>query len=157
MREYESIKDLISMRNKAGQEYYKSNQDLEALKDKLIENGNVAKWEIDLKALNMKPSEVLQNKLVAKYLILPSQNKILNEMKTIFGYFNNTMVKEMVYISNSRAKRYIRSLGNFCSSHIDCLDSVNEYYHQQISLFTNLKNNLLEVFQQLYEQQTTTP
>ena len=144
MKEYDSIYELIATRNHAGQEYYKAAQALEAYKDKLLDSGDLVKWEIPFEELRMSPDDVLKNRLVAKYLMLPSQNKVLNEMKTIFGYFNNAMVREITYVSHSRAKRYIRSLGVFCSEQVEGLEL-------QISIFNTLKNNLLHVYELLPE------
>lgn len=144
MKEFDSIHELIATRNHAGQEYYKAAQSLEAYKDKLLDSGDLVKWEIPFEQLRMSPDDVLKNRLVAKYLMLPSQNAVLNEMKTIFGYFNHAMVREVTYVSHSRAKRYIRSLGTFCSEQVEGLEL-------QISIFNTLKNNLLHVYELLPE------
>jgi hypothetical protein len=116
--------DLIRTRNQAGQEFYKTSQDLEAYKDKLLQSPDPSKWGINFAEVKMTPEEVSKNKLIAKSLMLPQQNQIMLEMKNIFGYFNHTMVKELTYMSNSRAKRYIRSLNNFCSAQAESLSVV---------------------------------
>jgi len=113
--------DLISTRNQAGQEFYKTSQDLEAYKDKLLQNPDPSKWGINFSEVKMAPEEIAKNKLIAKSLMLPQQNQIMLEMKNIFGYFNHTMVKELTYMADSRAKRYIRSLNNFCSAQAESL------------------------------------
>lgn len=143
-KEYDSMLDLIKTRNQAGQEYYKTSQVLEAHKEKLLQSPDPHNWGINFEQVKMTPEEVAKNKIVAKSLMLPAQNQIMNEMKNIFGYFNHTMVKELSYMGNSRAKRYIRSLNNFCSEQIDCLEG-------QTTLFNNLKNSLIEVYELLPE------
>lgn len=123
-KEYESIQDLIKTRNDAGQEYYRSAQALDAYKDKLLTINDPNKWEINFQEIRIAPDELAKNKLIAKSLMLPHQNAIMNEMKNIFGYFNHMLVKELSGLSNSRAKRYIRSLNNFCSEQSEIITGV---------------------------------
>lgn len=124
LKEYESIQELIKMRNDAGQEYYRSAQTLDAYKDKLLAINDPNKWEINFQEVRISPDELAKNKLIAKSLMLPQQNTIMSEMKNIFGYFNHMMVKELSNLSNSRAKRYIRSLNNFCSEQSEIIMGV---------------------------------
>jgi hypothetical protein len=112
------------MRNDAGQEYYRSAQTLDAYKDKLLAINDPNKWEINFQEVRISPDELAKNKLIAKSLMLPQQNTIMSEMKNIFGYFNHMMVKELSNLSNSRAKRYIRSLNNFCSEQSEIIMGV---------------------------------
>lgn len=144
MKEFDSVHELVATRNHAGQEYYRAAQALDAYKDKLLDSGDLVKWEIPFETLRMSPDDLLKSRLVAKYLMLPAQNNVLNEMKTIFGYFNHAMVREITYVAHSRAKRYIRSLGTFCSEQVEGLE-------QQISTFNSLKNSLLRVYELLPE------
>ena len=124
LKEYESIQELIKVRNDAGQEYYRSAQNLDAHKEKLLTLNDPSKWEINFQEAKMSPDELSKNKMIAKSLMLPKENSIMNEMKNIFGYFNHMMVKEMQNLSNSRAKRYIRSLNTFCSEQSEIIAGV---------------------------------
>lgn len=126
LKEYECIQDLIKTRNNSGQEYYRAAQTLDAYKDKLLLNPDPNKWEINFQEARIAPDELAKNKLIAKSLMLPQQNSIMNEMKNIFGYFNHMMVRELSNLSNSRAKRYIRSLNNFCSEQSEIITGVIE-------------------------------
>lgn len=143
--------DLIKTRNQAGQEFYKTSQDLEAHKDKLLQNPDPSKWGINFAEVKMTPEEVAKNKLIAKSLMLPQQNRVMLEMKNIFGYFNHTMVKELTYMADTKAKRYIRSMNNFCSAQAESLTFVGFWLPQQESLFSQLRKQLLDVFAQLPE------
>lgn len=143
-KEYDSMLDLIKTRNEAGQEFYKTSQALELQKDKLLMNPDPTKWEIKFEEVKMTPEEVAKNKMIAKNLMMPKENQIMNEMKNIFGYFNYMMVREMSMLANSRTKRYIRSLNSFCSEQVEVLES-------QSSIFTTLRTLLLEVFESLPE------
>lgn len=125
LREYESMLELIKTRNSAGQEYYNAAQHLDAYKDKLLTLNDPTKWEIDFKEIKIRPDELAKNKMIAKSLMLPQQNLVMNEMKLIFGYFNSMMVSELTNLSNSRAKRYIRSLNNFCSEQVEIMEAVD--------------------------------
>lgn len=124
LKEYESIHELIKTRNDAGQEYYRSAQNLDALKEKLLATNDPNKWEINFNEVRIAPDELAKNKLIAKSLMMPHQNSIMNEMKNIFGYYNHMMVKEISNLSNSRAKRYILSLNNFCSEQCEIIVGV---------------------------------
>lgn len=152
-KEYESVTDLIRTRNQAGQEYYKTSQVLEAQKEKMLQSNDPNQWGINFEQVKMTPEEVSKNKLIAKNLMLPVQNQVMNEMKNIFGYFNHMMVKELSYLANARSKRYIRALSNLCAEEVDMLEN-------QTSLFNNLKNSLIEVYEMLPESRppsTSTP
>mgnify|MGYP000031071298 CR=1 FL=1 len=144
IKEYESVSELLKVRNQAGHEYYKSSQSLEALKEKLLQSSDPNKWEINFESVKMSPEEIAKNKIIAKNLMLPRENQIMSEMKNIFGYFNHMMVKELYYLANSRAKRYITAMNNFCAEQVEILEG-------QSSVFTNLKNNLFSVYEQLPE------
>lgn len=124
LREYECVHELIKTRNEAGQEYYKAAQHLDAYKDKLLTINDPTKWEINFQEVQIRPDELVKNKMIAKSLMLPHQNVTMNEMKVIFGYFNSMMVSELNNLSNSRAKRYIRSLNNFCSEQVEIVEEV---------------------------------
>ena len=124
IKEYEAIQELIKTRNDAGQEYYRSAQNLDAYKDKLLATNDPNKWEINFQEVKIAPDELAKNKLIAKSLMMPHQNAIMNEMKSIFGYFNHMMVKELSSFCNSRAKRYILSLNNFCSEQSEIIHVV---------------------------------
>lgn len=82
------------------------------------------KWEINFQEVKIAPDELAKNKLIAKSLMMPQQNAIMNEMKSIFGYFNHMMVKELSSFCNARAKRYILSLNNFCSEQSEIIHVV---------------------------------
>lgn len=124
LREYECMHELIKTRNEAGQEYYKATQNLDAYKDKLLTMNDPTKWEINFQEINIRPEELVKNKMIAKSLMLPQQNVIMNEMKMIFGYFNSMMVSELTNLSNTRATRYIRSLNTFCSEEVEIVEAV---------------------------------
>lgn len=62
----------MKLRNTAGQEYFKYWVDLENKKEKLFQQGEVNKWEIDFKEVKLTPEDVLKNKKVAKMLMLPT-------------------------------------------------------------------------------------
>jgi len=119
---------LVQVRNLAGNEYYKTFMELEKRKDGLLKEGLSAKWEIKWEEVKLSKEEVVKNQKIEKSLMLPAQNQILSEMKNIFGYFNHQMVKELNYVANSRAKRYIRSFSQFCNEEIEILDGVFGVY-----------------------------
>lgn len=127
LKEYDCMHDLIKTRNQAGQEYYKAAQHLDAYKDKLLASNDPTKWEINFQEVKLRPEELAQNKMILKSLMLPHQNAAMNEMKLIFGYFNNMMVVELTGLSNSRAKRYINSLNNFCSEQAEVAEAVGSF------------------------------
>lgn len=139
LKEYESIHELIKTRNDAGQEYYRSAQNLDALKEKLLATNDPNKWEINFNEVRIAPDELAKNKLIAKSLMMPHQNSIMNEMKNIFGYYNHMMVKEISNLSNSRAKRYILSLNNFCSEQCEIIVGVISVQSARKHLFKSEK------------------
>lgn len=122
-KEYDPMNEIIEMRNLSGEEYYKAAQDLEERKSKILLNPDPNSWGIDFKAAKMTPEAVSRNKLIAKSLMFPAQTSVLNEMKSVFGYFNHMMVQELSFLANSRTKRYIRAMNNFCSDEAE----INEY------------------------------
>lgn len=127
-KEFESIQEVINFRNSAGEVYYKNNQLLENQKEKILNSNNLKKWEVNFDEYKLGPQDLAKNKVVAKYVMLPHQNQVLREMKNIFGYFNNCFVKELSFVSNSRAKRLIRSFGTLSSEIVENLEMVGLFY-----------------------------
>lgn len=138
------MQEVMKSRNQVCQQYYNSFHELDTYKDKLLQSGNPSQWGINFEQIKLTPEEVAKNKIVAKSLMLPSQNNVLREMKFIFGYFNNTLVKEITHMGDARAKRYILALSSLITEKTDMIVT-------QQNLFKHLKDVLTDYYQQLPE------
>ena len=142
--EYDSMTELIRVRNIAGQEYYKSLQNLDAQKERILLIPDPLRWEINYAQVKLTPEDVAKDKVLARSLMMPKETQVIQEMKNVFGYLNCLMVQELSLLANSRTKRYITAMNNFCSEQVEILEG-------QSTVFTNLKNNLFAIYELLPE------
>lgn len=61
----------MRIRNKIGQDYFKTHLDLEETKEKLYNQGINPNWGIDTSKLDLSINEIAQNKEICKFLMLP--------------------------------------------------------------------------------------
>jgi hypothetical protein len=76
--------------------------------------------------------------------MLPNETQRMKRMGKVFGYFNHQLLDQSELVFSRRAKRYIKSFSEWCTSNMEILQG-------QISVFKTLNTNLCKLFAQLPE------
>mmetsp|Transcript_4832 Transcript_4832/g.4701 ORF Transcript_4832/g.4701 Transcript_4832/m.4701 type:complete len:105 (+) Transcript_4832:946-1260(+) len=88
------LKDLIKERENWFQNYIKSEKKLIARKDKLWAQGDVNKWEIEVKDLSIDISALQENKELAFEKMLTQETKRVEKIKDMYAFYNYKLQEE---------------------------------------------------------------
>src|SRR5688500_9795667 len=90
-KEFEVLDEMVKLRDESSTLFLKSYFELDAKKDKLFKTFDFGKAGISSNYSDIPKQELMENKTIAKHLMLPDESAKVTDMQKFFAYFNHQL------------------------------------------------------------------
>ncbi|CAG9311963.1 unnamed protein product [Blepharisma stoltei] len=112
------FRDLIKDRERHLNKYQKENRRLRGKKEKLWNNGDILKWELDPSVTNINVAAMKSDKEVAIPKMLHQETKDVEKLKDRYGYHNYKLREETMWFIPFTTRRNIMELETYANKEI---------------------------------------